>query len=261
MPWLFNEWWLVRPPRPAGAKVWVYEEESTKRAEFLPKVHATVADHYLDPATTAVLSTRPRLEKVIKTLVPDQKRIQSGDLAEILASEFTEPELGFRLAAKRLRGKEERNQSMRGDDLIAIRTNGSGNLEEVLKGEVKSRMGWSLAAVKEALKQLDRGDGRPKASSVGFLIQRAAKDGDHKMVELLERLLDADAVSIPTRHAVFLLFGKVPEQELDDTLLTSKHNVPRIVVAFETPDHAGLRDQAMNMEAIAKVGAAHHPAS
>ena len=77
-------------------------------------------------------------EKCISTLqgnLPASKKGRSGDIGEILATEFVNRELDFKVPIFRLRWRDDREMALRGDDILAVRTDPSGLLF-FLKGEV-----------------------------------------------------------------------------------------------------------------------------
>ena len=75
---------------------------------------------------------------VVKNRLPTGKAIRSGDLGEILATEYVDQETNSRVPIKRLRYKDDQQMAMRGDDVIAVRP-GPKRMTQVLKVEAKSR--------------------------------------------------------------------------------------------------------------------------
>jgi uncharacterized protein DUF1837 len=96
--------------------------------------------HYDDPQNIADALSELGYEKtaeLIKLDLPETKRARSGDIGEILASEYVDRRTDYRVPVRKLRFKDQREMSLRGDDVIAVRE--AGGQLHFLKGEVKSR--------------------------------------------------------------------------------------------------------------------------
>ena len=128
----------------------------TARAEDAAQGSAAVAGivpgHYAAEEQAARILRRlgrPATAAFIEGKLPTTKAIRSGDLGEILATEFIADLTPYSVPIKRLRWKDHRNMAMRGDDVIGlIRDNATGRLR-FLKAEAKSRA--ALPAVVVAL--------------------------------------------------------------------------------------------------------------
>jgi hypothetical protein len=71
------------------------------------------------------LGKRPAAD-YIRQKLPPSKSIRSGDLGEILGSEYIEDATDYEVAVNRLRWKDHRDMAMRRDDIVAIRIGTSG---------------------------------------------------------------------------------------------------------------------------------------
>src|SRR5258708_440437 len=79
---------------------------------------AIVPTHYASEERIADLLARlgkPASARFIRDKIPAGPRIRSGDLGEILATEYVAEETTFTVPIKRLRWKDHDNMAMRGD--------------------------------------------------------------------------------------------------------------------------------------------------
>ncbi|MDF2764357.1 MAG: hypothetical protein K0S81_1351, partial [Rhodospirillales bacterium] len=119
---------------------------------------AIVPTHYAAEEQIAGILRRlgkPEAAKFIEGKLPTSKSIRSGDLGEILATEFIASQSGYQVPIKRLRWKDHRNMAMRGDDVIGLQQEQTGGLL-FLKTEAKSRGTLTSGVVAEARASLDK---------------------------------------------------------------------------------------------------------
>ena len=86
-------------------------------------VAAIVPGHYAAEEQVARILRRlgrPKSAAFIEGKLPTTKAIRSGDLGEILATEYIASHTPYAVPVKRLRWKDHRNMAMRGDDVIGI---------------------------------------------------------------------------------------------------------------------------------------------
>jgi hypothetical protein len=91
---------------------------------------------------------KPEAAAVLSGKLPVNNRTRSGELGEILGTQYAARELGYRMIA-RLRWKDSRDMPMRGDDLLGVHMVDDDKLE-FLKGEAKSRASLSTSTLDEA---------------------------------------------------------------------------------------------------------------
>lgn len=100
-----------------------------------------VPTHYASEERVAALLDRlgkPAAANFIRNKLPESMKIRSGDLGEIFATEYVGESTMYTVPIKRLRWKDHRNMSMRGDDLIAVLFPDDGSPIQFMKGETKS---------------------------------------------------------------------------------------------------------------------------
>lgn len=161
----------------------------------------------------------PLAADVLRAKVPTRIAIQSGDLGEILATEYVRERTDYQVPINRLRYKDDRDMAMRGDDVIGVRR--VDGRVQALKIEAKSRAELSGQVVKEACESLERNRSRPGASSVAFVLLRLYEEGRDAEAELVEELLGEHLTDRDVEHLVFTFSGN------DPTRVLAEHAKPR----------------------------------
>lgn len=142
----------------------------------------------------------------IRHSLPTKKRIQSGDLGEIIAVEFLHAHTSFRSPILKLRYKSDRDTALHGNDLIAL--DQAGKRPRVLKGECKSRANFSASHVPAAVEPLDAHGGRPNPSTLSFITKRLYEEGRDQEAAIFRDLQSTKALRLQdVEHLVFVLSG------------------------------------------------------
>lgn len=186
-------------------------------------------------AILAALGKRAAAE-YLEGKLPTSKRTRSGDLGEIIGAEYATVELGFRVV-ERLRWKDHREMSMRGDDLVGVRAAANGSLE-LLKGEAKSRATLGKATVSDADLALRRDRGRPSPHALSFVADRLHELGEHALANLVDNAQLATGIS--QRQVVQLLFtftGNDPRNLLRTNTTAYRGVVKRLAVGLQVLGH------------------------
>jgi hypothetical protein len=164
--------WCKGTPIKGGRKIYLELAEKTggrkavrKRLGAIVRDHYGKAEHIADDV--AALGFEGAAE-ILREVMPAGKRMRSGDLGEILATELTEEMLGFEVPVRRLRYKDGREMALRGDDFIGVRLNDNNDLH-LMKGESKSRAKLSKATIQSARLALNSRHGRCTPSSLMFI--------------------------------------------------------------------------------------------
>lgn len=200
---------------------------------------AQIPHQYAGPNRVAAILAelgKPAAARYLEGKLPTSKRTRSGDLGEIIGARYAALELGFRVV-ERLRWKDHREMSMRGDDLVGVRVDTSGTLE-LLKGEAKSRATLGTATVREADRALRRDRGRPSPHALSFVADRLHDLGEHTLANLVD---EAQLITgISQRQVVQLLFtltGNDPRSLLRTNTTAYRGRVKRIAVGLQVSDH------------------------
>lgn len=175
---------------------------------------------------------------LLREHVPSRKKARSGDLGEILATEFAEQELHYNVPIRRLQWKDGREMALRGDDIIGVARNNEDKLL-LLKGESKSRVTLSTAVLDEAGGALDANRGRPTRHSVLFVADRLRELGEDDLAEQLEEAVLASFRGISVAHMLFVLTGGPPKNLLEAHLKgAAKKKRLRHAIGVRIKDHA-----------------------
>jgi hypothetical protein len=195
-----------------------------------------LVDHFVGEETVLRLGGYPKAANTIRNSLPTTKRTQSGDLGELIATEYVDAKTPFVVPIRKLRWKSDRKMPMHGNDVIALQR--QGRVVRVLKGEAKSAGALSRATVKGAVEGLDRDDGRPNPSTLAFIAKRlyeAGRDAEGKIFNDLQ----AKAAIAPKNicHLIFAFTGRDPSKLLAALPKPKRAGIQRIVAAVVISGH------------------------
>jgi hypothetical protein len=117
---LFSKWLKSKPPTHQGVKLYV--ERPGTRAAGLNALKKLLAEHFVGEATIVQAGGYKKAAEVIINSLPSGKRTQSGDLGELLATEYVNAETAFVVPINKLRWKADRQTAMHGNDVIGVDT-------------------------------------------------------------------------------------------------------------------------------------------
>jgi hypothetical protein len=116
--------WCTEEQRSARRKTLrLLQELPGTQQTAIELLRSIVPTHYYDPARIKAWLRKWGKEKCISTLqgnLPASKKGRSGDIGEILATEFVNRELDFKVPIFRLRWRDDRETALRGDDILAV---------------------------------------------------------------------------------------------------------------------------------------------
>ena len=175
---------------------------------------------------------------LLRVKLPSAMRIRSGDLGEILATEYIDERTRYVAPIKRLRWKDQRDMSMRGDDVIAICDTGNGAPLRFLKTEAKSRASLSSSAVTQARKSLDGDNGVPSPHALSFVAERLLDLGDDTLADAITRgQLGTGVRQDQVEHLMFTFTGNAPDRYLEAGLTAYTGRVPQMAVGLRVAAH------------------------
>lgn len=176
---LFDEWCENDSQTDKRKKFWKLTEMTGGRAAIKARLAATVRSHY-DSLERIASDVRTlgyeAAAAILSERLPRGKKARSGDIGEILASEFAEEKLEFNIPVRRMRFKDGREVALRGDDFIGVTQDTDDNLW-LLKGESKSRVVLAKSPIADARRVLNRDHGRCTPSSLLFIADRLLDRG------------------------------------------------------------------------------------
>ena len=237
---LFEEWCHKVSSVHNGHPFDVLTEKVNARDEILPELVSTLHDHYDARARFLERAARlgyDRAVEVIRQRLPTTAIARSGDVGEILATEYVNSSLPFVIPINRLQWKDGRNTALRGEDLIGFRLKSDGKLDALLKGECKSRIGLYDDAMAEAVTKLCEHNGRPSPHTLMYLADRLKELGQTAAAEVLEDYAILGG-TFPITHFIFTLSGNAPQTTIQ-TALTGTYlpGIERQVVGLVIVDH------------------------
>lgn len=236
----FFDRWLSINKANLGRHVLIICKENCSCDNIFDDLQNVLRSHYVAPEITAKRLAElgaPKTAELLKEHLPTTKSARSGDLGEILATEFTERRLGFSVPVRRLRFKDGRNMALRGDDIIAIDRDLKGRLK-FLKGESKSYTRLTSTVIKEASDALDRYRGRPTRHSVLFVAERLRDRGEHDLAKDLENAVLQSFRDCPFEHLLFAVSGSDPNTYLSNHLKECRNRRRRYAVGIHIVNHS-----------------------
>ena len=206
---LYDNWCHDEQTIDSKKTLWRLSELAGGREYALDKLPSRVLNHYISDEEIAEfleVLEYPEVAECIRELLPETANGRSGDLGEILAAEFVDERLGYKVPVRRLRSKDHREMAMRGEDVIGA-TYDVENRLKLLKGEAKSARRLSRATVAGARRKLDENHGRPSAHSLIFIARQLIQSEDQKRKDLGREILrEATQRAIPKSRLAHLLF-------------------------------------------------------
>lgn len=234
---LFQKW-LQAAAVKAHAAVNVYTERPGARTFGLKSLKKLLADHFVGEGTILQAGGYSKSAAIIANSLPTNKRTRSGDLGELLATEYLNSETGFKVPIKKLRWKSDREMAMHGNDVIGVDTK-DGSVR-VMKGECKSRTAFTKATVDEAAASLDQHNGRPNPSTLAFITKRLYEEKRDAEAKVFQDLQCASTIPAKNlNHIVFALAGNDPSIDLANCP-KSKHGIKRRGAAIVINDHGAF---------------------
>lgn len=230
----FLDAWLTEVPHGAHANVKLLTERPSQRTAAVAALCAAVKDHFIG---LDVLSRMrfPLAAAVVDQRLPRGIHIRSGDLGEVIATEYVLAKTEFRVPLKKLRFKDDRELAMRGDDIIGLHA--TRGTPAVLKAEVKSRAALPKAVVGEACASLEKNRGRPKSETLAFIaLQLRATNRDDE-AEQVEHLLDTRLGARDIAHVIFTMSGNDPAKPLAAHAAARRLINDRRLVGLHVNDH------------------------
>lgn len=210
----------------------------TQAADAIAKA---IPDYYTDPQRVASLLKKlgkPAAAAHVEQKLPTQPSIRSGDLGEILCNAYVHEATPFNLGIKRLRWKDHRNMSMRGEDVLAFALGPKSSSLKILKAEVKSRAAMGTTVIDEARAALSANNELPSPHALAFVADRLHQIGDTGLGDALDKAQLKDGIR-PSQvsHMLFAFSGNNPVKLLKTNLQAYSGSVPQYYVGVYVQGH------------------------
>ena len=253
---LFGRWCDREEQDVNGHGLVSLSESDEGRERVFDRLTEVVRAHYDDPDSIADDIEELGYEgaaEILREQLPETASAKSGDMGEILATEFVNEETDFVIPILRLRFKDGRNMALRGDDLIGIQEDDEELL--YLKGEVKSRQNLTKGVVAEARKALNKWNGRPSAHSLIYVAKRLLESADGDDKALGRKIRNATTRdSMPDdriQHLIFVLCGNDGSEHVTGELDDYDGTIDQLSVCFRIEDHgdfiAALYEEVLDL--------------
>jgi len=224
-----------------------FKKVELKGIEFqnlIEELIGLLPDYYIDPLSMA--STLERLGKPaaaakLKIKLPQVTKIRSGDIGEILTTDYIDEETVFSVPIKKLRWKDHRNMAMRGDDVIGVLVNQENQTIKFLKAEAKSNQNLSNAVLTKARDELDLDEGLPAPHALEFVAERLRETGNQDLADLIEKAQLVDGIgNSQVEHLLFTFTASNPERLQKDAFKHYSGNIRQSSVGFQVSNHQEL---------------------
>ncbi|WP_024604939.1 MULTISPECIES: Hachiman antiphage defense system protein HamA [unclassified Pseudoalteromonas] len=200
--------------------------------------------YYVDPQSMA--GTLARLGKdatarKLLTKIPEVKNIRSGDIGEVLASDYIEESLGYSVPIRKLRWRDHRNMAMRGDDVIGIIVDQQQQSIKFLKAEAKANRTLGRGILGDARKELDLDDGFPAPHALEFVAERLRETGNQALSNLIEKVQLVDGIRAnQVEHLLFTFTASNPATLQKEAFDAYNGNIKQTSVGFRVTAHQEL---------------------
>lgn len=211
-----------------------------KQTHAIQVIANAVPEYYADRGRIAGIFNKlgkPGVAKYLKEKLPTFPTIKSGDLGEILCNSYVVEATTFKLGIKRLRWKDHRNMSMRGEDVLAFSLSQNGTLK-ILKAEVKSRVSMTTKVIEEAREALSGYMELPSPHAISFVADRLDETGNKQLRDALDKAQLKDGIKVSqVTHMLFTFSGSNPSNLLKTNLSAYTGAVPQQYVALQVKTH------------------------
>lgn len=239
---MIDDWLDIEKWERGDSKIlFVLREKDATRLDARPDLIERVRAHYDDPRHIAEDIAElgfPGAANILRERLPTDPRTRSGEMGEILATEFVEHQTRFRIPVRRLRYKDGREMALRGDDFLGVdEVNGRINY---LKGEAKSGQIMSTAVIRTARERLNDDNGRPTPISLLFITDRLLEgnEGDKVLGRQIRNAVGGGAIrASDVTHGLFTLTGNDRLDDLEADLNNAAGSHSHITVNLRIDDH------------------------
>lgn len=225
----------------ARKRLYMLVEKEGGRAAVQADLIDRVRSHYDDPKNIADDIEElgfPGAANILRERLPRDAKKRSGEVGEILATEFIENQTGFRIPVRRLRYKDGREMALRGDDFLGIEEE-DGRLN-YLKGEAKSGRNMGGGVITDARERLGHDDGRPTPITLLFVADRLLEgnEQDQALGRQIRNAMGRRTIRArQVTHGLFTLTGNDRRTELETDLNGVDGDHGYISVNLRIDDH------------------------
>lgn len=233
-------WCQIKKTKVKSHRLDTIEAVPTQLPAGISAVAKAIPSHYASEERVADLMRKlgkKATASYIEEKLPTSTSIRSGDLGEILATDYVADFTNYTTSINRLRWKDHRNMAMRGDDIVAVEVVSPSKIN-FLKGEVKSSKAISKQTIARARAALRRDRGRPSAHTLSFLADRLHAKGEHQAANLIEKAQLVSGIKrSQVAHLLFVFSGSDPTAHLTADLSAYKGSNLQHAVGLRVQGH------------------------
>ena len=209
------------------------ERAKAKLAKSLPS-------HYTSPKRIARVFEnlgKPGVANLLRTKLPTNTIMRSGDLGEIMAAEYVQECTNFQTPVKRLRWKDHREMPLRGEDVIGVYLSDDATIR-FLKVEAKSAVTLKTGTVEKARNALNQDHGLPSSHALTFMSDRLIELGEPKLADAIDRALLGDGIARwQVCQMIFTFSGNAPDAFLRADLECYEGKINQLSVGVRIESH------------------------
>lgn len=236
----FDEWSEESEEDVGGQNLRLVKLVEGKEKSAVAKLVEAVPTHYTSTEHVARVFEnlgKPGVAELLRTKLPTDSAKRSGDLGEILATEYIQERTVFETPVKRLRWKDHREMSMRGDDVIGVQLPDDSPIR-FLKVEAKSQAALKTATVTAAREALDRDDGLPSSHALTFMSARLIEIGEPEIADAIDMALLRDGITMrQVSQMIFTFSSNAPDAFLKTDLKNYNGLIRQLSVGLRIKTH------------------------
>jgi len=218
--------------------VTVFTEINGSSAACMSLIIRAFADHFRDVQKLEERIKRLGFSKSISTFrnaIPIDIRTRSGDLGEVFCTEYIMQKTDYRVPIKKLRWKDDRDRTMRGNDVLGFKI--KNGVPQILKAESKSRADLSNSVLTEAEEGLLQHNNRPNPSTLSFIQERLDELERTNEADFIALLQENDMTIDNIQHLFFTMSGNPPLKYLSSKKEKPENCPKRELVGFQISEH------------------------
>ncbi|MDO6524621.1 SAVED domain-containing protein [Motilimonas sp. 1_MG-2023] len=220
------------------------ELKGTEFQNLIEELINLLPNYYIDPLSMARTLERlgkPAAAAKLRIKLPEVTKIRSGDIGEILTTDYIDEKTVFSVPIKKLRWKDHRNMAMRGDDVIGVLINQENQTIKFLKAEAKSNQALSRDVLKKARDELDLDEGLPAPHALEFVAERLRETGNQDLADFIEKAQLVDGIAnSQVEHLLFTFTSSNPETLQKEAFEGYIGNIKQSSVGFQVINHQEL---------------------
>lgn len=214
--------------------------DPSKTALAISNVASAVPNAYVAPTRLAHMLQvlgKKKAAAYLANKLPMSKELRSGDLGEVLCNYYVFQQTEYTQGIWRLRWKDTRTMSMRGEDVLGFALTKTNKLR-VLKAESKSRQSMTSTVIGEARDALCANGGLPTPHAMAFIADRLDELGNTILsAAIINATLKTKLKPMQVKHLLFSFSENDPSQMLVNSLGAYAGPCKQLYVRLQVAQH------------------------